>query len=278
MSKDKSRIITGKIVAAATIGSLVEYYDFFIAATAAAIIWPYIMFPNINPAVVFLYSAILFVVAPATGPVGGYIFGHFGDKLGRKFSLIITLILMGVGALGVGLTPTYAAIGIAAPILILIFRITEGIGIGGETGNSFLVILEYVYKSKWRAFWTSFVHSAGWLGVLTSSLFFGILASVLPSSALLDWGWRIPFFVGSIVILIGIYFRYRIAETPLFMEVVKKRREIVKRPANEAFKKYLEGYNIRCIFMVLSWCYSVLCNICFSKICVLINWPFSRFH
>jgi len=250
MSEDKSRTRVGTVIAASVVGTLIEYYDFFIAALAAAIVWPYIMFPRADPAAVFLASTLLFVAAPITRPVGAYIFGHFGDKLGRKFSLIITLVLMGVAALGIGLTPPYAAIGLAAPILITIFRIIQGIGLGGEIGNATLMILEYVHKSRWRAFWTSFIHAAGWLGVLTSSLFFGLLASTLPQSVLLDWGWRIPFFVGAVVILVGVYLRYRVAETPLFEEILK-RREVLKRPANEAFRRYWKVI----ILAALSWFY-----------------------
>ncbi|MEM1600154.1 MAG: MFS transporter [Sulfolobaceae archaeon] len=251
MSEGKNYSRIGSVIAASAVGSLIEYYDFFIAASAAALVWPTIMFPKTDPAAVFLASTFLFVATPITRPVGAYIFGHFGDKLGRKFSLVFTLVLMGIAALGIGLVPPYATIGLVAPIIIAILRIIQGIGLGGEIGNATLMILEYVHSSRWRAFWTSFVHVAGWLGVLTSSLFFALLASNLSQSDFLDWGWRIPFYVGAAVILVGIYLRYRIAETPLFMEILK-RREVLQRPANEAFKKYWKVI----LPAALSWVYT----------------------
>ncbi|OYZ99804.1 MAG: MFS transporter [Rhizobiales bacterium 17-65-6] len=206
-----------RVVGASVIGATIEWYDFFLYGIVAGIVFNKLYFPADDPVVSILLAYTTFAVGFVARPVGGLIFGHFGDKLGRKSMLIITLMIMGVATVAIGLLPTYQQIGIAAPILLLLLRIAQGIGIGGEWGGAVLMAYEYAPENK-RGFFASIPQIGLALGLCLAS---GVTAivSMLPEEQFMSWGWRIGF-VGSVVlILVGMYIRLKVQETPEFEEV-----------------------------------------------------------
>jgi len=219
-----------KVAAAATIGTTIEWYDFFISATAAAIVWPLTHFYSKDPATALLSSLITFGLGFVARPVGAIIFGHLGDKYGRKTTLVWTLVTMGIGTLGIGLTPPYFStgfwpgIGIWAGILLAIFRLLQGLAVGGEWGGASTIITEYAAKSKYRAFWASWVQQGVPFGVIASNGAFLLLQLYYPQQAFLDTGWRIAYYVGAAVLVVGAIIRYKIFESPLFQQILTQRR------------------------------------------------------
>ena len=226
-----SQVTTGtlvKVTFAAAIGGIVEYYDLFVASLIGAIVWPRIFFPSPSAANSVGFSIASVGLAYIIRPVGGYIFGHIGDKMGRRDTLVITLILLGSSMLAVGLLPTYSTIGMAAPILLFILRGIFGIGVGGEFGGAVAWILEFAANSKRRSFWAIWsapslvgLALAGW----TVSLFGSILKDDFYT-----YGWRIPFIIGTVLVVIGFIARYRLEESPLF-KAIKEKGKVEKAPA-----------------------------------------------
>lgn len=200
---------------AALVGTSIEWYDFYIYATAAAIIFPKVFFPaDLDPALATLASFGTYSVAFFMRPLGGIIFGHIGDRIGRKPALTITLVLMGVATTLVGLLPGYAQIGIWGPILLIIFRMLQGLAVGGEWGGASLMAVESA-PPKWKNFYGGFTQVGNPLGALMATGAFWAL-SALGEDALLSWGWRIPFLFSIVLILVGFWVRYRVEETPVF--------------------------------------------------------------
>ncbi|MEM1626943.1 MAG: MFS transporter [Sulfolobaceae archaeon] len=213
-----------KVAVAGVVGTTIEWYDFFIAGTAAALAWPKVFFPSNDPSSSLLNSIITFGIGFVTRPIGAILFGHIGDRLGRKTTLIWTLLTMGLGTLGIALTPPYAAIGILAGILVVIFRLIQGLGVGGEWGGATALVAEFAAKSKYRAFWGSWVQQGVPFGLIAANGAYYIISSSVSPQAFLDWGWRVPFYIGVVIIIVGIIIRYRIAETPLFKSLIETRR------------------------------------------------------
>lgn len=200
---------------AALVGTSIEWYDFYIYATAAAIIFPKVFFPeDLDPALATLASFGTYAVAFFMRPLGGIIFGHIGDRIGRKPALTITLVLMGIATTLVGLLPGYAQIGIWGPILLILFRMLQGLAVGGEWGGASLMAVESA-PSKWKNFYGGFTQVGNPLGALMATGAFWAL-SALGEDALLSWGWRIPFLFSIVLILVGFWVRYRVEETPVF--------------------------------------------------------------
>jgi len=218
-----------------SVGTLIEYYDGLVVGSIATLVWPKIMFPSGNPAVALAFSLGAFGSVLFARPFGGLLFGNYGDRLGRKAMLIWTLIVTGIGMAGLALMPTYAVIGIFAPILIVVFRITEGIGLGGEFGGADALLLEYVAKSNKRGFYTSFLQASTPAGVLIASL--GLLLSIkmMGLGGFVAVGWRILLGIGAILVVIGAIARYAISESPLFREILLDRK-ITRRPVIEVAK------------------------------------------
>ncbi|HET9920852.1 MAG TPA: MFS transporter, partial [Ktedonobacteraceae bacterium] len=200
-----------------TLGTTIEWYDFFLYGTAATLVFPKLFFPTFNPFVGTLLSLTTFLVGFIARPIGGVVFGHLGDRIGRKSTLIATLLLMGIATFVVGFLPGYATIGIAAPILVSIMRFAQGLGVGGEWGGSVLLALEYGHERN-RGFWASWPQAGVPLGLLLSSLAVAVFAGI-SGDQFGNWGWRIPFFLSAILIIIGLYIRLRILETPLFSKI-----------------------------------------------------------
>jgi MHS family shikimate/dehydroshikimate transporter-like MFS transporter len=205
------------VVFASSFGTLFEWYDFLIYGTAAALVFNTLFFPNIDPVAGMLVALLTYAVGFFARPFGGAFFGHFGDKYGRKSVLMATMVLMGFSTFAIGLLPTYDQIGLLAPILLIVLRILQGIGFGGEWGGAALMILETCPKEK-RGFYSSFIQVGFPLGLLLASGVFS-LVSMLPKEDFMSWGWRIPFLLSILLVAIGGYVRSKLAETPVFKKL-----------------------------------------------------------
>ncbi len=221
---------TSKVILASSIGTTIDYYDLFIAGFTAATVWPSVFYPVLLAPIAIALSIVTYVVPFLLKPFGAFLFGHFGDKYGRKPMLILTLLMMGISAAGIGLTPSYASIGIAAPLLIVAFRALFGIGAGGEYGGAISWTSERVAGSKRRAFLTSWVLQAIPLGLALSTVSFFFAASAMTPAAFKSWGWRIPFLLGAAMVVLAIFIRLRLEDSPLFLRL-KKTGTTDKKPA-----------------------------------------------
>ncbi|MGO2141140.1 MAG: MFS transporter [Leucobacter sp.] len=203
---------------AAMVGTTIEWYDFYVYATAAAIVFPVVFFPELDRGMATLASFGTYAVAFFARPLGGIIFGHIGDKIGRKPALTITLLLMGVATTLVGVLPDYNTIGIMGPILLIVLRIAQGLAVGGEWGGASLMSVESA-PAKFKNFYGGFTQIGNPLGALMSSGAFWILA-LMGDDVLYTWGWRVPFLFSIVLIFVGLWVRYRVEETPVFEEKV----------------------------------------------------------
>jgi MFS transporter, MHS family, shikimate and dehydroshikimate transport protein len=203
-----------KVATASFIGALLEWYDFYIFATASAIVFGRIFFPGHDPVANTMASFGAFAAGFLARPLGGLIFGHIGDRVGRKASLIATLLIIGVGTFLIGLLPTYGQIGVAAPILLVILRVLQGIGLGGEYGGANLITIEHAPHGR-RSFWGSLPQAASPGGLLLATSVFS-LVSLLPQESFLAWGWRIPFLLSAVMLVPGLFIRMNVRETPDF--------------------------------------------------------------
>ncbi|QIM15990.1 MHS family MFS transporter [Leucobacter insecticola] len=209
---------------AALVGTSIEWYDFYVYATAAAIIFPHVFFPeDLDPALATLASFGTYAVAFFMRPLGGIIFGHIGDKLGRKPALTFTLVLMGVATTLVGVLPGYATIGIWGPILLILCRMAQGLAVGGEWGGASLMSVESA-PPKWKTFYGGFTQVGNPIGALMASGAFWIL-SAMGDEILMSWGWRLPFLFSIVLIGFGFWVRYRVEETPVFEEKVEGKKQ-----------------------------------------------------
>ncbi|WP_072690169.1 MFS transporter [Rhodococcus marinonascens] len=231
-----------RIVVASMVGTSIEFYDFYIYATAAVSVFPYLFFPAGNGSTALLASLATFGLAFVARPLGSILFGHFGDRVGRKATLVGSLLTMGIATFVIGLLPTYSQIGIAAPALLALMRFCQGLGLGGEWSGAALLATETAKKGKraWAAMWPQLGAPIGFL--LANGLFL-IIALLMNhdknsadlNGAFLTWGWRIPFLLSAIMVMIGLYVRLKLEETPVFARAVA-RGEKVKTPLAEVFK------------------------------------------
>jgi MHS family shikimate/dehydroshikimate transporter-like MFS transporter len=222
------------IVFASCLGTIIEWYDFLIYATAAALVFNKAFFPTFDPLAGTLAALGSYAVGFLARPLGGALFGHFGDRLGRKSMLVLTLFIMGLSTFCIGLLPTYASIGVFAPILLILLRIIQGIGLGGEWGGASLMVLEHAPADR-RGFYTSFVQIGFPIGLVLASLVFALVAK-LPDADLAAYGWRIPFLVSIVLLAIGTFVRSRVPETPVF-EALRMRDGLSRNPVGEAVGK-----------------------------------------
>ncbi|GAC1430832.1 MAG: MFS transporter [Ktedonobacteraceae bacterium] len=221
------------VVLSSMLGTAVEWYDFFLYGTMATLVFPKVFFPKSDPLIGTLLALLTFLVGFIARPFGGALFGHFGDRIGRKSTLIATLLLMGISTLIIGFLPGYAAIGIVAPIILVFLRLGQGLGVGGEWGGSVLLALEYGHKSN-RGFWASWPQMGVPVGLITSTIVVNIVQAT-TGSGFFTYGWRIPFYVSALLIIVGLYIRLRILETPLFA-LIKEQKQEAKAPVIEAFR------------------------------------------
>lgn len=215
-----------RVLASSFIGSAVEYYDFLLYATAAAIVFNKIYFVGMTPAMATFASFATFAVGYLARPLGGAIFGHFGDRVGRKKMLVVSMLVIGFATLAIGLLPTAASIGVAAPIILTAIRLIQGIAVGGEWGGAALMALEHAPKRE-RGFATSFATAGGPAGAILATLALSA-SSALTGDAFLTWGWRIPFLLSTVLVGIGLFIRVKVSESPLFekLEEASARRRL----------------------------------------------------
>ena len=224
-----------KVAMASFIGTTIEWYDFFLYGTASALIFGRLFFPNYDPLTGTLASFGTYAVGFAARPIGGIVCGHFGDRVGRKSMLILTLLIMGVATFLIGLLPTYHQIGIWAPILLVLLRLAQGFGVGGEWGGAVLMAVEHAPKGK-RGFYGSWPQIGVPAGLLLSTIVFGQL-SKLPEEALLGWGWRLAFLLSILLVGVGLFIRLAVVEPPAFAEVKQTRTE-ARVPILEAVRQH----------------------------------------
>lgn len=223
-----------KATVGAFFGSSVEWFDFFIYGTASALFFGTLFFPDSDPAVATVLSLLTFAVGFLARPIGGILFGHMGDRIGRKNTFVVTLILMGASTFLIGVLPTYDSIGIWAPIMLVCLRICQGLGVGGEWGGAVLMTLENA-PSKWRAFFGVLPQMGSPVGTILANGSFAALA-LMDRDALYSWGWRIPFLASAVLIIIGLVIRIGVEETEAFTADVKQTGKS-ESPVKEVFTK-----------------------------------------
>ncbi|KQO94538.1 MFS transporter [Methylobacterium sp. Leaf91] len=224
-----------QIVWSSVIGTTVEWYDFLIYGTASALVFNKLFFPSIDPVVGTIAAFGSYAVGFLARPLGGIVFGHFGDKIGRKAMLSLTIMIMGLGTFLIGCLPTYSQIGVWAPILLVTLRLVQGIGIGGEWGGAVLMVVESVPAHR-RGFFGSIVQLGYPLGVILSIGAFA-LAGLMPEAEFLAWGWRLPFLASAFLVGVGLFIRLRLHETPSFQRV-KQRAAVAKIPVVEILTEH----------------------------------------
>lgn len=222
------------VLFASLIGTTIEFYDFYIYATAAVLVFPRLFFPAADPAAATLQSLATFAIAFFARPVGSAVFGHFGDRVGRKATLVAALLTMGISTVLIGLLPTYASIGTLAPLLLALCRFGQGLGLGGEWGGAVLLATENAPPGK-RAWYGMFPQLGAPIGFFLSGGTFLLLGTLMPDDDFFSWGWRIPFLASALLVLVGLYVRLKITETPDFQKVLD-RNERVEVPALAVLK------------------------------------------
>lgn len=227
---------SGKILMASMIGTMIEYFDFYIYSTAAVLVFPTLFFPMSSPTAATLESLATFALAFFARPIGAALFGHFGDRIGRKATLVAALMTMGPSTVAIGLLPGYASIGVLAPLLLAIFRFGQGLGLGGEWGGAVLLATENAPAKK-KAWFGMFPQLGAPLGFILSNGSFLILSNYLTNEEFLSWGWRIPFIASAILVFVGLYVRMNIEETPEFKKVIES-KEQVKIPLFTVVRKH----------------------------------------
>jgi metabolite-proton symporter len=231
-----SRINTPRqVLFASLVGTTVEFFDFYIYATAAVLVFPSLFFPASNPASAVLLSLATFGVAFFARPVGSALFGHFGDRIGRKRTIVLALSTMGLSTFLIGVLPGYSAIGVLAPVLLALCRFGQGIGLGGEWGGAVLLAVENAPPRK-RALYGMFPQLGAPIGFLLSGSVFLLLSRFLTEKQFLAFGWRLPFLASALLVLLGLYVRLTLSETPVFAESIR-RAEPVKLPLLDVFRR-----------------------------------------
>jgi len=239
---------------AAFVGTTIEWYDFYIYGTASALVFGPLFFSNADPAIATLLSFATFAIGFLTRPLGGIVFGHLGDRIGRKQTLIATLLLMGIATTAVGLLPTYAAIGGAAPAFLILLRLVQGLAVGGEWGGAVLIATEHTTKDRGYLF-GAFAQQGSPAGRILATLCFLGVTGLLPEEALLDWAWRIPFLLSALLVVVGLVIRLRLEESPEML-ALKEQKAVVRVPLVELFRssprELLYGAcGILCVFVVV---------------------------
>ena len=205
------------VAIASFVGTAIEWYDFFLYGTAAALVFNKLFFPRFDPLVGTVLAFATFAVGFVARPVGGIVFGHYGDRIGRKAMLSLTLLIMGVATFAIGVLPTYGQVGVAAPILLVTLRLVQGFGLGGEWGGAVLMAIEHAPPNR-RGFYGSWPQTGAPAGLLLSTAVFAVV-SRLPEDAFLRWGWRVPFLASVALVGVGTFIRVRLAESPAFARV-----------------------------------------------------------
>src|SRR5690625_971049 len=224
-----------RILASSFLGSMIEFYDFILFATAASIVFSQVYFVDLDPGLGLFLSFTILAVGYVARPIGGIVFGHFGDKIGRKGVLVTSMMLMGGTTVAIGLLPPTATIGVAAPVLLTVFRVIQGLAVGGEWGGAMLIALEHA-PDKRRGFAASFANMGGPAGAVLATIVMSVF-TLLPDEQFLSWGWRIPFLLSAVLVLIGLVIRMKVHESPIFQKLQDEADER-KVPLLEVITKY----------------------------------------
>ncbi|MEU4113730.1 MFS transporter [Kitasatospora sp. NPDC028055] len=218
-----------RVVAASLIGTTIEWYDYFLYGTAAALVFGKLFFPNTDPLTGTLLSFLTYAIGFAARPVGALVFGHFGDRVGRKRLLVVSLLLMGGSTTAIGLLPTYDSVGVAAPVLLTALRLVQGFALGGEWGGAVLLVSEHGDRRR-RGFWASWPQGGAPAGNLLAAGVLSLMTAVQSESAFLAWGWRVPFLLSAVLVGVGLWIRLAVEESPLFRQAVANRPETEQAP------------------------------------------------
>ena len=211
-----------RVVAASMAGTTVEWYDFFLYGVAAAAVFPHVFFPNAtDPLQATLLSFATYWIGFVFRPLGGLVFGHFGDKLGRKKLLIVSLLMMGIATFAIGLLPSHAQVGVLAPVLLTVLRCVQGFALGGEWGGAVLIVSEHGHP-KHRGFWASWPQAGAPAGQLIANGLLAFLAVFQSDESFLAWGWRIPFLLSAVLVIVGLWVRLQVEESPLFRQATER--------------------------------------------------------
>jgi metabolite-proton symporter len=213
--------VLAKVVGASLIGTTIEWYDFFLYTSAAALVFNKLFFPTADPLTGTLLAFLTYAVGFLARPIGGLVFGHFGDRVGRKKLLVVSLVLMGGSTCAMGFLPTYAVAGAAAPILLTVLRLVQGFALGGEWGGAVLIVSEHG-DAKRRGFWASWPQCGAPGGNLLATAVLAILAATQSDATFLDWGWRVPFLLSGVLVVIGLWIRLAVSESPVFLAAQEK--------------------------------------------------------
>lgn len=225
-----------RVLFASLVGTTIEFFDFYIYATAAVIVFPHLFFPAGSGSAAVLQSLATFAIAFIARPIGAALFGHLGDRIGRKATLVAALLTMGISTVCIGLLPTYAQIGIIAPLLLALCRLGQGLGLGGEWSGAVLLATENAPEGK-RAWYGMFPQLGAPIGFILATGSFLLLGALMSEEAFLQWGWRIPFIASAALVIVGLYIRLKLHETPAFQKVLDKQKE-VNIPFKEVFTKH----------------------------------------
>ncbi|GAB3119893.1 MFS transporter [Glaciibacter psychrotolerans] len=247
-----------RVILASLIGTTIEFYDFYVYATAAVLVFPHLFFPSGNDTTALLASFAVFGAAMVARPLGAVFFGHLGDRVGRKTTLVAALLTMGIATFLIGLLPTYALIGWFAPLLLVILRLAQGFALGGEWSGAALVATENAPKGK-RAWYGTFPQMGAPIGFIIANGLFLIIAAVLPSTdpsrpsdAFLDWGWRIPFLFSAVMVIVGLWVRLKLVESDAFSKAVKT-GTVVKTPLVAVFRSHWRQLILGTFFMLATY-------------------------
>jgi metabolite-proton symporter len=225
-----------KVVGASLIGTTIEWYDFFLYNSAAALVFNKLFFPTVDPLTGTLLAFLTYAIGFGARPIGGLVFGHFGDRVGRKRLLVLSLVLMGTATFAMGLLPTYAGVGIAAPLLLTFLRLVQGFALGGEWGGAVLIVSEHG-DARRRGFWASWPQCGAPGGNLLATAVLAILAAVQSDAAFTAWGWRIPFLLSAVLVVIGLWIRLSVSESPVFLAAQRKQVSKERAPIVEVLRR-----------------------------------------
>jgi metabolite-proton symporter len=225
-----------RVIMASAVGTTIEWYDFFLYGSAAALVFNRLFFPSYDPLTGTLFAFATYALGFVARPVGGIVFGHFGDRIGRKRLLMLSLILMGVATILIGLLPTYAQIGIWAPLALILLRLVQGFAVGGEWGGAVLMAAEHGDSAR-RGFWASWPQAGVAAGSLLASAVLALMAAVQSEEDFLEWGWRVPFLLSALLVGVGWYVRNRVSESPLFEAEMAEAEEPPRLPAMEVVRE-----------------------------------------
>jgi len=230
------RVQLRRAVVASTIGTSIEWYDFFLYSTATGLVFAKLFFPKSDPAVATLNVFLIYAVGFIARPIGAAIFGHYGDRIGRKATLIATLLLMGIATFLIGFVPTYASIGIWGAILLVVLRFVQGVGVGGEWGGSVLMSMEWGHRGGRRGLIASWPQFGVPVGLFLANGALLIMSNIAGATGFANWGWRVPFYFSIVLVAVGLYVRLRVFETPLFQRLVETKR-IEPTPVLEVIRR-----------------------------------------